>query len=284
MDLRQYRYADDTSRILSVIDTLDSIGIKYDLQVHVHQSVDRPNREFIDYEIELPANLDSDFGIQIKINKSTSADSIPKMYELATRIASAYKLGEDPAEDWTQESYSDRFKYSEIYKSQLCQQPCSVEIADNVITIPLNITASSFLIFKALLAVDESCLTDYGTSEFYKLYRNSVFGDQTLQLNIFDTINRLCKNFPEADGYAMYKLYVNGFKVNCEWISQSIEECNFQIQVVGDVTRIADLVNRDQFVQHELYDDLAVHSFNYQQGMQIDSYFANMIKVLVDLS
>jgi hypothetical protein len=280
MDLRQYRYASETSRMLSIIDKLDLVGIKYDLQVHVHQSVDRQNKEFIDYEIVLPAQLDKDFGIKIKINKSKCAQSIPKFLELATKIASGYTLGKDPVEDWTQDTYSDRFKYSEIYKSQLCQQPRSVEIADNIITIPLNITASSFLIFKALLAFDENCLNDYGSSEFYELYRNSVFDDQTLQLNVFDTINHLCKVFPEADGIVHYKIYINGFKVSCEWHSCSIEECNFQIQVQGDKTRITDLVSLNQFVQHKFYDDLAIHSFNYQQGMQIESYFADMIKVL----
>jgi hypothetical protein len=282
MDLKQYRYASETSRMIAVTDSLDKNGIKYDLQIHIHQIIDRQNEEVIDYEVILPTKLDADFAIKIKINESNQTQSISKFMELATTIGSDCVIGKDPVEDWTQDTYSDRFKFSEIYKSQLTQQPRTVEMEGNVISIPLNITTSSFVIFKSILAFDAGHLNEYGTTEFYKLYRNSVFNDQTLQLNVFGTIDHLCNVFPEVNGFVRYKLLINGFEVSCEWMDYSVEECNFEIQIKGDKTRIANLTSQNQFVFHRYHNYLAIHSFKLQKRMNIIEYFIDTIQDLTD--
>jgi hypothetical protein len=284
MKLRNFRYSNSTSKTLSLVEALTDAGIEYELEVHVHQAIDRSDKEFIDYEVILPKLLGPDFGIKIKINKLKYINSIETLLAFARKIVQSDVIGKDPGADWTQNENSDQSKNSLIYQAQVQGPQRDVEMSGNTIFIPLNIASSATSFFSSLISLDESCLKDWGTTEFYELYQKSVFDDQLLQLNLHSTIDHVCKNKSKVDGFVGYKVMVNGFEVRCEWQNYNNESCTFQIHVVGDPARLKHLVCQEQFVLHECYDDLAIHTFQYEVGMDIESYAARMLSAVKTLA
>jgi hypothetical protein len=285
MDLQQLRYANDDTRTLSTLKAFQKAGVRYDLQLHVHQAINLNTRKYTKFQVMLPKQPDENFSVILKFPSETTIDLVDQFKKLCEQIVSNIRIGVDPETDWTQEEYSDNAKFGAIYKAQVLQNYRVVEVEDDTITVPLNIASSPYAFFNALLSMDASKANEIHSGNFYTLYRNGVFYDQILELNLSSIINNVGISLPSISEYCLSRFFVNNLEVSCDWSEYTLQSSKFKIHVFGkdnykDYELLARVVNNGVFEFHQGDENLIVHAFDYVHDMDITEYFANQISIM----